>query len=53
MRQLTPRWGIQTFARYDRLIADPARSPIVRRFGSRDQLSAGVAATFTFGRGVD
>lgn len=52
MRQLTPRWGIQTFARYDRLIADPARSPIVRGFGSRDQLSAGVAATFTFGRGV-
>ena len=53
MRQLTPRWGVQAFARYDRLIADPARSPIVRGFGSRDQPSAGVAATFTFGRGVN
>ena len=49
LRQLTPRWGVAGFARYDRLVDDPGRSPVVRLLGSRDQLSAGIAATFTFG----
>jgi outer membrane scaffolding protein for murein synthesis (MipA/OmpV family) len=52
IRQLTPRWGIYSFARYDRLVDDAGRSPIVRGFGSRNQLSGGLALTYTFGRGV-
>lgn len=47
--QFTPRWGVQAYARYDRLVSDPADSPVVRAFGSRNQYSLGVAATYTFG----
>ncbi|MEG3152947.1 MipA/OmpV family protein [Sphingomonas sp. ZT3P38] len=47
--QLTPRWGLAGFVQYDRLIADPAKSPIVRTYGSRDQYSGGLALTYTFG----
>lgn len=50
--QFTPRWGAYGFAKYDRLVADPARSPEVRGFGSRDQISGGVALSYTFGRDV-
>nr|WP_295374036.1 MipA/OmpV family protein [uncultured Sphingosinicella sp.] len=47
--QLGGRWGIYSYAKYDRLVGDAARSPIVRQFGSRDQLSGGLALTYTFG----
>jgi outer membrane protein len=50
--QFTPRWGLYTYGKYDRLVDDAGRSPIVRRLGSRDQFSAGVALTYTFGKGV-
>lgn len=53
LRQLTPRWGAYGYAKYDRLVDDAGRSPVVRAFGSRNQLSAGVALTYTFGAGVD
>ena len=43
LRQLTPTWGVQTYARYDQLVADAGDSPIVREYGSRNQLSGGVA----------
>lgn len=46
--QVSPRWGLYSYARYDRLVADPARSPVVRAFGTRNQLSGGVALSFTF-----
>lgn len=49
LRQLTPRWGVYAYARYDRLAADAGRSPLAREYGSRNQLSGGVAATYTFG----
>lgn len=49
VHQFTPRWGVMGYAKYDRLVADPARSPVVRRFGSRDQLAGGIALTYTFG----
>ena len=52
IRQLSPRWGIYSYAKYDRLVGDPADSPIVRVHGSRDQLSGGIALTYTFGRGL-
>ena len=46
--QLTPRWGIYSYAKYDRLVGDPGRSPVLRNFGSRDQLSGGIALSYTF-----
>ncbi len=52
LRQLTPNWGISTYAKYDRLVSDPGRSPVVRAFGSRDQFAGGLALSYTFGPGV-
>jgi outer membrane protein len=49
LTQLSARWGIYSYAKYDRLVGDAARSPIVRRHGSRDQLSGGLGLTYTFG----
>lgn len=49
LRQLTPRIGVMGYAKYDRLVADAADSPVVRAFGSRNQISGGVALTYTFG----
>ncbi|MDB5696895.1 MAG: hypothetical protein JWN21_2438 [Sphingomonas bacterium] len=49
LRQLNRRWGVTGYARYDRLVADAARSPLVRGFGSRGQLSGGVALSYTLG----
>ena len=50
--QLSRRWGIQTYAKYDRLVGDAADSPLVRQLGSRDQFSGGLGLTYTFGRGI-
>ncbi len=52
IQQLSQRWGIYTYAQYDRLVGDAAESPIVRTFGSRDQYSGGIALTYTFDGGV-
>jgi outer membrane protein len=49
VHQFTPAWGVIGYAKYDRLVADAARSPVVRTSGSRNQLSGGVALTYTFG----
>lgn len=46
--QFTPRWGLFGFGRYERLVGDAAKSPIVRELGSRNQLSAGAGLTYTF-----
>lgn len=45
---LNPTWGIIVYAGYDRLVRGAGASPIVRRFGSRDQLSGGIGITYTF-----
>jgi MipA family protein len=45
---LNDRWGLFGFARYERLVGDAAKSPIVREFGSRDQLSGGIGLNYTF-----
>ncbi len=47
--QFTPDWGIQVYGRYERLVGDAADSPLIRTHGSRDQFSAGVALSYTFG----
>ena len=46
--QFNPRWGLFGYARYERLIGDAAKSPIVRELGSRDQLSGGIGLNYTF-----
>jgi outer membrane protein len=47
--QLGPSIGVQAFGRYERLIGDAGRSPLIRAYGSRDQFSAGLALSYTFG----
>ncbi len=49
IQQFTPRWGIYSYAKYDRLMGDAKDSPVVERFGSKDQISGGVAVSYTFG----
>lgn len=51
--QLTRRWGLYSYARYDRLQGDGADSPLTTRpFGARNQYSGGLGLSFTFGKGV-
>ena len=45
---LSNRWGLFGYARYARLVGDAAKSPIVREFGSRNQLSGGIGLNYTF-----
>ena len=47
--QFSPRWGIQAYGRWERLVGDAGRSPLIRTYGSRDQFSAGLALSYTFG----
>ena len=46
--QLNPKWGLFGFARYERLVGDAAKSPIVRQLGSKNQASGGIGLTYTF-----
>jgi outer membrane protein len=46
--QMSARFGLFGFGRYERLVGDAAKSPIVRAFGSRNQYSAGLGLTYTF-----
>lgn len=46
--QLSGPWGLFGYARYERLVGDAAKSPIVREFGSRNQLSGGIGLNYTF-----
>ena len=46
--QLNRRWGLFGFARYERLVGDAARSPIVGDLGSRNQFSGGFGLNYIF-----
>jgi len=46
--QFNPRFGAFGYARYERLVGDAAKSPIVRELGSRNQISGGVGLSYTF-----
>ena len=46
--QFGPRWGVFGYGRYERLVGDAAKSPIVRDLGSRNQLSGGLGLSYTF-----
>ena len=40
--------GMFGYARYERLVGDAGKSPIVRQLGSRNQASAGIGLSYTF-----
>jgi len=46
--QFNKDFGMFGYARYERLVSDAAKSPIVRQLGSRNQESAGIGLTYTF-----
>ncbi|UUR07363.1 MipA/OmpV family protein [Sphingomonas glaciei] len=46
--QFGPRWGLFGYARGERLVGDAAKSPIVRTYGRRNQLSAGIGVSYAF-----
>ena len=46
--QFSRDFGLFGFARYERLVGDAAKSPIVRQLGSRNQASAGIGLSYTF-----
>ncbi|NJC04925.1 outer membrane protein [Sphingomonas kaistensis] len=46
--QFGPRWGLFGYARGERLVGDAAKSPIVRTYGRRNQLAAGIGVSYAF-----
>lgn len=46
--QLSGPWGLFGFARYERLVGNAAKSPIIRDLGSGNQFSAGIGVNYTF-----
>ncbi|MEO6581309.1 MAG: MipA/OmpV family protein [Sphingomicrobium sp.] len=46
--QFSERVGMFGFGRFERLVGDAAKSPIVRELGSRNQLSGGLGLSYTF-----
>lgn len=46
--QFSPHWGVFGYARYERLVGDAAKSPIIRDFGSRNQWSGGIGLNYVF-----
>lgn len=46
--QFDPQFGLFGYARYERLVGDAGRSPIVRELGSRNQLSGGIGLSYSF-----
>ena len=41
-------WGLFGYARYERLVGDARKSPIIRELGSPNQFSAGLGVNYTF-----
>ena len=46
--QFNSQFGLFGYARYERLVGDAGRSPIIRTYGSRNQASAGIGLSYTF-----
>lgn len=46
--QFNGAWGMRAYAGYDRLVDQATDSPLVRRYGSRDQFSGGIGITYSF-----
>jgi outer membrane scaffolding protein for murein synthesis (MipA/OmpV family) len=43
------QWSTTAFVSYKRLVGDAADSPIVKRFGSENQIGLGLTASYSFG----
>lgn len=41
-------WSTEVFARYEHLLQDAARSPLVRLIGERDQITVGIGVSYSF-----
>jgi outer membrane protein len=46
--QLTDAWKTFVFGRYDRLVGDAAKSPIIAKFEARDLFTVGLGFTYSF-----
>ena len=46
------QWSTTGFVSYKRLVSDAADSPIVKRFGSENQVSLGLTASYSFDSGM-
>lgn len=46
--QWSPQWAANVFVEYDRLTDDAARSPVLSRGGSADQVTVGLGISYTF-----
>jgi outer membrane protein len=46
--QFNPQFGLFGYGRWERLLGDAGKSPIVRELGSRNQFSAGIGLNYTF-----
>ena len=46
--QFNRDWGLFGYARYERLVGDAAKSPLVRSLGSKNQSAAGLGVTYAF-----
>lgn len=46
--QFSSRFGLFGYGRFERLVGDAGKSPIVREFGSRSQFSGGLGLSYTF-----
>jgi MipA family protein len=44
----SPSWTTTTFAKYERIVSDAAKSPIVRVIGQQNQFTFGVGAAYSF-----
>jgi MipA family protein len=49
VHSLSSRWGPSSYVSYERLVGDPADSPVTRTLGSRNQFAGGVGLSYTFG----
>ncbi|URD60278.1 MipA/OmpV family protein [Sphingomonas sp. KRR8] len=45
---LNKQFGLFGYGRFERLVGDAAKSPFIRQYGSRNQLSAGIGLNYTF-----
>jgi outer membrane protein len=46
--QWTPQWATNLYVEYDRLVGDAAKSPVLTRNGSADQVTVGLGFSYTF-----
>ncbi|WP_245410925.1 MipA/OmpV family protein [Microvirga flavescens] len=46
------RWSTTTFVTYKRLVGDAADSPVVKRFGSENQIGVGLTVSYSFDTGL-